>query len=283
MSKITYVDKVALNDNPNVNAINKVRDIDMNEIKEVVNNNETKILLAVVDTAPAQCSTGDMYFNTTSKKIFTATGTDTWGNTGEDPTENTLYVVISTQTTYIYDGDTLVSVGGGTGSSDIIMVDPDTPVQDTKLYIESTDLDFQGLEISNTYTTGNNVAYSADYVNPILLWTNSSPTSDFAGQEITLSSSDYDLLEIFFKFSTSASEPVMSVRFPKGSPTRLVYSSTYGGQGGGEMARRNVTYTSATKLTFANGIYQRGTTETSNSNNYAIPIYVVGYKTGLFS
>lgn len=37
MAKITYADKVALNVNPGVAAINKVQDSDMNEIKTVVN------------------------------------------------------------------------------------------------------------------------------------------------------------------------------------------------------------------------------------------------------
>lgn len=40
MAKITYANKVALNENANVDPINKVRDIDMNEIKQVVNQND---------------------------------------------------------------------------------------------------------------------------------------------------------------------------------------------------------------------------------------------------
>ena len=40
MSKITYTDKVALNENPNVADINKVRANDLNEIKNVVNAND---------------------------------------------------------------------------------------------------------------------------------------------------------------------------------------------------------------------------------------------------
>ena len=39
---ITYTDKVALNENPNVADINKVTDDDMNEIKSVVNNNSNE-------------------------------------------------------------------------------------------------------------------------------------------------------------------------------------------------------------------------------------------------
>ena len=113
MAQITYADKTALYQNEDVAAENKVRDVDMNEIKQVVNDNETKILLDVTDTAPAECSTGDMYFNTTDNLIYTATATDTWSSTGVAPTENTIYVVLTTQTSYMYDGNTLVSVGGG--------------------------------------------------------------------------------------------------------------------------------------------------------------------------
>lgn len=153
MAQITYENKVALNQNPNVQAINKVQDTDMNQIKEVVNENETKILLAVTDTEPAECSTGDMYYDTTDDLIYTATGTNTWGSTGVAPTENTIYVVYDTQTAYAYNGTTLVSIGGGTGSSDIVMVDPDTPTADTKLYIESMDLDGNYEVNTETYST----------------------------------------------------------------------------------------------------------------------------------
>lgn len=40
MSKITYTNKVALNENAEIPDINKVTDSDMNEIKAVVNNND---------------------------------------------------------------------------------------------------------------------------------------------------------------------------------------------------------------------------------------------------
>ena len=42
MSKITYADKVTLNENPNVADINKVKADDLNEIKNVVNANDDK-------------------------------------------------------------------------------------------------------------------------------------------------------------------------------------------------------------------------------------------------
>lgn len=42
MSKITYTDKVTLNENPNVADVNKVKANDLNEIKNVVNANDDK-------------------------------------------------------------------------------------------------------------------------------------------------------------------------------------------------------------------------------------------------
>lgn len=113
MAKITFTNKVPLNENPDIADINKCKANDLNEIKQVVNENENKILIAVSDTAPAQCSAGDQYFNTTTKLIYTATATNTWGQTGVAPTLNTIYMVYDTQAMFSYDGDTLISVGGG--------------------------------------------------------------------------------------------------------------------------------------------------------------------------
>lgn len=44
MSKITYTNKVAINENPEIPDINKVTDDDMNEIKAVVNNNDDDLI-----------------------------------------------------------------------------------------------------------------------------------------------------------------------------------------------------------------------------------------------
>lgn len=44
MSKITYANKVAINENPEIPDINKVTDNDMNEIKTVVNNNDDELI-----------------------------------------------------------------------------------------------------------------------------------------------------------------------------------------------------------------------------------------------
>ena len=149
-----------------VNATN-LRKMD-NEIKKIVEEDIPSVLdvklIAVSDTAPAECVEGDKYFNTTNNKIYTAIGTDTWGSETEYPVEGINYIVFETQTSYAYNGTTLVSVGGGSGTSDIVMVNEE-PTEDTKLLIESEDLDFQGSEIVDEHSESNKVGYSASYTN----------------------------------------------------------------------------------------------------------------------
>lgn len=165
MAKITYENKVALNQNSSIPDINKVNDTDMNMIKNVVNNNETKVLLAVSSSAPATCDTGDIYFNTTDNLIYTATATNTWGATGVAPTQNTIYIEFTNQTLYAYDGTTLVSVGGGSGSE--IVVGDEEPTEDTKMIIDTDAFDPQYSDITDEYSEANNKAYSCDYINKL--------------------------------------------------------------------------------------------------------------------
>ena len=110
-------------------------DTSANETKKIsIDNLDTKgiYLLAVDSTAPAECSTGDKYFNTTTNKIYTATGTDTWGTTGVDAELGVFYIVLADQTIYTYNGETLVSVGGGAGGGD------SAPIGQVSMYAGST-------------------------------------------------------------------------------------------------------------------------------------------------
>ena len=126
-----------------LNGITKKASDDVLAIVDVSANETKKItvadlvdknieLIAVVDTAPAECSTGDKYYNTTTKKIYTATATDTWSETGEDPISGILYIVYNEQASYSWDGTDLVSVGGG--KEDIVIDDtePTDPDVNTK-------------------------------------------------------------------------------------------------------------------------------------------------------
>jgi len=75
-------------------------------------------VIAIVATAPATCATGDRYFNTTSVKIFTATGPNTWGGTGVDPLKDKIYVDTSTEISYRWGGTVMVAIT----SSDLVSI-----------------------------------------------------------------------------------------------------------------------------------------------------------------
>ena len=74
-------------------------------------------LIAVTDTTPSECAENDKYYNTNTNLIYTATGTDTWGVTGETPSQLYLYMDISDEKLYYYDGNTFSSYGGGSGGT----------------------------------------------------------------------------------------------------------------------------------------------------------------------
>ena len=70
-------------------------------------------LLDIAATAPAECAAGDQYYNSTSKKIFTATGTDTWGETGADPEQGKIYITLDDNKTYRWSGTTMAEISAG--------------------------------------------------------------------------------------------------------------------------------------------------------------------------
>lgn len=70
-------------------------------------------LLDIAETAPEHCSAGDKYYNSSSKKIFTATGTDTWGQTGEDPEGGKIYITLDDEKTYRWSGTTMAEISAG--------------------------------------------------------------------------------------------------------------------------------------------------------------------------
>ena len=75
-------------------------------------------LLAVTDTAPSTCAKGDKYYNTVSKKIFTATSADTWSSTGKTPEKDKIYVNTADDpaSSWRWSGTDLVMIGGGTSN-----------------------------------------------------------------------------------------------------------------------------------------------------------------------
>lgn len=109
-----------------------------------------------------------------------------------------------------------------------------------------------------------------------ILWTNQNPTNDFSQQTITLSSSDYDCYEIIYRQNTTTSRILNTGKIIKGYGTLLMQSI-------GQNQFRTINYVSDTSLEIYDNqeLTTYGTT-TTNDNRINIPLYVIGYKTGLF-
>lgn len=137
--------------------------------------------------------------------------------------------------------------------------------------------------VADEHTEDNNAVYNAPYINGLngkILWENSNPTSAFTAQTITLSSDDYDIYEIFYSLDKDNPSDVSSVRSIKGKNAILQGMRATGSTS--PFRVRNCTYSNATQLQFAI-CYYGANGLTSTSNDYIIPLYVIGYKTGLFS
>lgn len=120
-----------------------VRNMEVNKI-----NKATIELLTVDSTAPEECATGDMYYNTTTNLIYTATGTNTWGTTGEAPSSKYLYVDLSNSKLYYYDGSSFTSYGGG-ASNDVVISPTEPTVEDWKIWVDNSEQE------DNTYYNDN--------------------------------------------------------------------------------------------------------------------------------
>lgn len=112
---------------------------------------------------------------------------------------------------------------------------------------------------------------------PKILWTNSSPSSSFAGQTIALNSSDYDLLKIYYK-KTDSENNLSSVEIIKGYDTDLGYIDD-----SCVLFSRHMESVTDTSLQFdgANRLMP-GSSTTVADNTRCIPVYVVGSKSDLF-
>ena len=110
-----------------------------------------------------------------------------------------------------------------------------------------------------------------------LLWTNTNTSEAWASaRQITLNASDYDMYEvIYFYGATNSTTSVKSTgKIPKGKSTQLEFLYNTSGASA-IIRRRDFTYNSDTKYTVGKN--------TGADGDYACrPLYVIGYKTGLF-
>lgn len=136
----------------------------------------------------------------------------------------------------------------------------------------------------NAYSESESNAYSCDYSNKAfggkILWTNPSPTSEFASQNITLSSDDYDMYEVIYSNYKGEDYYMTSGKTPKGHGKRIMMN--IGSSTNGPYAfKRDITYNNPTSLSITLCSVWYGSIETSSDVDL-IPLYVIGYKTGLF-
>lgn len=141
-------------------------------------------------------------------------------------------------------------------------------------------------QVVNSNSDSTTDTYSCDYANKAfggkVLWTNPNPTSGMnADTEINLSSGDYDMYEIIYSIYGGSSEALLSTgKIPKGNATNLI-GMGYPGQGISAWYRGISRVNDTTlKVTTCRGMT---TTTTYDDNAKNIPLYIIGYKTGLFS
>ena len=153
-----------------------------------------------------------------------------------------------------------------------------------------------GIRYGNTSSIAQNVIYdntesnleaenmqeAVDELNsklPKVLWENPNPSAEFAGQEITLNSDDYDYLEIECAIANSAPSFTVCMRAPKGNSTgcervasQKISSTVY-------LVSRNrdFIYVDNTHLTVGNAYLSYSNVNTIR-NDYMIPTKIYGGK-----
>lgn len=121
-------------------------------------------------------------------------------------------------------------------------------------------------------------------LNGEILWTNPNPNVPFLPQEITLNESlvNYDCYEVIYLNTISEDRYYNTGKIPKGHGTGIFDTYPSLNIYGVGCRNREITYTSDTELTISEGKFSSGTGSQTVNNNACIPLYVIGYKTGLF-
>lgn len=160
-----------------------------------------------------------------------------------------------------------------------------TWVNNSSPYINADNLNNIENGIKDNETSINNLSTELNNkINNIkgtVLWANTNPTNPLLAQEITLSSSDYDYLEILYTNWVNQNK-YCSVRVPKGESCFL--QNTFVDSGNGYLGVRNINYSTDTSLSVEDcyTIIGGNVFQVQVNNYWNIPQYVIGYKTGLF-
>lgn len=117
---------------------------------------------------------------------------------------------------------------------------------------------------------------------PILLWENPNPISSFSSQQVTLSSNDYDTIEIYY-MDTKNTLNMCSVRAVKGNNISMLTGIVVSNNSG-YLGVRTCEFINGTTLEFdycKSIINNNSITIRTDIEDWCVPIYIVGYKTNI--
>lgn len=121
---------------------------------------------------------------------------------------------------------------------------------------------------------------------PKLLWQNPDPTNTngFAAQTVTLEENNCDIIEIYYWWNI-ANKCILSQKLIINNKGRLFVASPAGsGSGAGTVSSiRDVVFNTNTSVTFEDAGLGHTKQLFTKDNSYIVPIYILGYETGLFS
>ena len=120
-------------------------------------------LIDIAATAPEHCAAGDKYYNSTSKKIFTATGTDTWGETGADPEGGKIYITTDDEKTFRWSGSTMAEISAGLALGET----QGTAYEGSKGAANALAIQTHTSNTDIHVTTDNKAAWNAKYDKPV--------------------------------------------------------------------------------------------------------------------
>ncbi len=154
--------------------------------------------------------------------------------------------------------------------------------------IELERINFENKPSTNTPISATNLNLLQSNINELcqtvqdrlqgtMLWTNPNPASEFETQNITLNSNDYDVLEIYYVDDITTSM-MNTVKTKKGYGTNMSYMS----DSSIHWWTRKIECVSDNELLISKCTLVLETKPLTD-NAKCVPIYVVGYKTGLFN
>lgn len=152
--------------------------------------------------------------------------------------------------------------------------------------VVNTNANLQG-DLANLDTTEKSSIVGAvneiknEIVKKTLLWTNPNPNNTFAASLVTLSSSDYDILEIYYYdwgYDSQSWKDVKCIRTLKGYNT--VLEAIISSQGKAYIGTRRVVYNNDTQLNISAcyALVNENTFSSIISNAWCIPLEIYGYK-----